>query len=122
MDNQTSPEPSPVIAVAAAGSAMVRAGPSAGTTVRRSAGPNTTTEEVRISKTAAIPGAGSGVTTPSTSPLTCGDTAGVATGMVGGGESAGVDEHAEATPTASVNTDRTRSRNAVFVVMGFLNS
>jgi len=50
--------------------------------------------------------------------VTGGDTAGDATGMVGGGESAGLDEHPEATAATTANTPVIRRWNADFVSNG----
>ena len=77
---------------------------------------------MRISKKAAVPGAESGFTTPSDTPVTGGDTAGCATGIVGGGESAGFDEHAEANAVTRVNTPAVRSWTPDFVCNGPKNS
>jgi hypothetical protein len=55
-------------------------------------------------------------------PVTGGDAAGNATGIVGGGESTGFDEHPEAIAATRTNAAVTRRRKADFVGNGPKNS
>src|SRR3954447_5218111 len=85
------------MAVAAAGRAMVRPGPTAGnvasTEPPAASRPSTTNDDVAGSKTAAWPAAAKGRTAPAGFSVAAGEMAASAGEMFGGGLSAGLAEH-----------------------------
>ncbi|MDP9167017.1 MAG: hypothetical protein M3O32_13290, partial [Actinomycetota bacterium] len=94
----TVPRPSPTIADAAAGSAMVLDGPVTGNVTSAEPPPaalSTTSDESVESNSAASPVPASGRTDPSGGCVTAGETAARADGMVGGGLLAGLVEQAK---------------------------